>query len=121
MMPFTINLLGGKYQIIDTDHDDDPWYANEYMWAAIFSFVLVFPVSLPRTLKALRFTSFFSVMVSFYIVLVIIFECLVNRDATPSISEAFSAAWNDPKITVSGVFNSLPLIIFSYMYQINIP
>jgi len=122
MMPFTINLLEGHYSIIDSDKDKDhSWYTNEYMWAAIFSFVIVFPASLPRTLKALRFTSFFSVMISFYIVFVIIFELFCNRYATPDISEAFSAAWTEPKITVGGFFNSLPLIIFSYMYQINIP
>lgn len=122
MMPFTINLLEGNYQLISSDKDGDhSWYTNEYLWAAVFSFCIVFPASLPRTLKALRFTSFFSVMISFYIVLVIVFECLVNRDATPTISEGFSAAWNEPKITVGGFFNSLPLIIFSYMYQINIP
>lgn len=31
------------------------------------------------------------------------------------------AAWKDPKVNMWGIFNSMPLIIFSYMYQPNIP
>ena len=36
-------------------------------------------------------------------------------------SERFHTAVTMNKISVMGVFNSLPLIIFSYMYQPNIP
>jgi amino acid permease len=36
-------------------------------------------------------------------------------------STRFSAALEEQEITLMGIFNSLPLIIFSYMYQPNIP
>jgi amino acid permease len=49
------------------------------------------------------------------------FLCLVNREVTPDLGESFNIAINNFDITVLGVFNSIPLVIFSYMYQTNIP
>jgi len=81
----------------------------------------VFPVSLPRTLSALRFSSFFSFILSIYIVLAIVFTCLVNRKETPDLGKSFEVGIKNFDITAFGIFNSLPLIIFAYMYQTNIP
>ena len=35
--------------------------------------------------------------------------------------EGFEAGWAKGKVSAAGVFNSLPLIIFGFMYQINVP
>lgn len=83
--------------------------------------MLVFPVSLARTLSALRFSSFFSFILSIYIVLAIVVICLTDRDVTPDLGHSFNTAFDNFDISVMGVFNSLPLVIFSYMYQTNIP
>lgn len=58
---------------------------------------------------------------SFYIVLVIFFECVLNHGTSPSVSEGFKAAHDEKEISVFAIFNCLPLIIFAFMYQINIP
>jgi amino acid permease len=81
----------------------------------------VLPVSLPRTLSALRFSSFFSFILSLYIVLAIVVICLSDREVTPDLGGSFEVAIKNFDISVLGVFNSLPLVIFSYMYQTNIP
>jgi len=81
----------------------------------------VFPVSLARTLSALRFSSFFSFIISIYIVLAIVFICLFDRAVTEDLGHSFDVAIKNFNITVFGIFNSLPLIIFAYMYQTNIP
>jgi amino acid permease len=87
----------------------------------LFSFALVFPVSLPRTLSALRFATFGSFVISLFIILAIVFICLVNRTVTPNLGPSFEVAAKNFDLSVLGVFNSLPLVIFSYMYQTNIP
>ena len=50
---------------------------------------MLIPVSLPRKLTALRFTSAFSVMVSVYVMLVIVIECLMDRGTSPTVKEGF--------------------------------
>ena len=51
----------------------------------------------------------------------IVFICLGSREVTPDLAESFHRAGTNFDISVFGVFNSLPLVIFSYMYQTNIP
>jgi len=50
-----------------------------------------------------------------------VFICLTNRKVTPDLGASFYIAITNYKLTMFGVFNSLPLVIFSYMYQTNIP
>ena len=78
-------------------------------------------MSLPRTLSALRFSSFFSILVSFYIVFAIVMICLTDRSVTPDLGPSLETAFKNFDISVMGVFNSIPLVIFSFMYQTNIP
>ena len=78
-------------------------------------------MSLARTLSALRFSSFFSFILSLYIVFAIVILCLASRDVTPHLGASFEIAFQNFNISAFGIFNSLPLVIFSYMYQTNIP
>ena len=78
-------------------------------------------MSIPRKLSSLRYASAFSVLLSIYVVLVIIFEAILDRGTSDTVKDGFKAGHDISSVTVDGIFNSLPLIIFSYMYQINIP
>jgi len=60
-------------------------------------------------------------MVSFYIVLVIFFECVLCNGTSPTVSEGFAKAHQQTDVQILTIFNCLPLIIFAFMYQINIP
>ena len=60
-------------------------------------------------------------LISFYIVLVITFCGILNKGTSESVSEGFQQGHERKQMSIVGVFNSLPLIIFSFMYQINIP
>ena len=89
------------------------------VWASMFCFGPVFICSLPRTLNALRFTSLLSFFISVFIVLVIFTLCFKNKDVPDQ--EPFNARFKEAfdesgDISLDGVFNSIPLIIFSYMY-----
>lgn len=44
-----------------------------------------------------------------------------NHGTSPSVSEGFIAAHDKTKISGEAIFNCLPVIIFAYMYQPNIP
>ena len=44
-----------------------------------------------------------------------------NDGTSPTVNEGFKAAHDQTKITGKGIFNCLPLVIFSFMYQVNIP
>lgn len=78
------------------------------------------PVSLPRELKALRFTSFLSFGISLYVVFSIFLLSFKEKETDGvnrhDFNERFLTALTESDITVAGIFNSLPLIIFAYMY-----
>jgi len=116
-MPYSIQTATGKQ--LPSWCDDS--LVGQIFWTILFSVAFIFPISIPRELSALRFTSAFSVCMSFYIVLVIFFECILSHGTSPSMSEGFQAAHNKKELSLPAVFNSLPLIIFAFMYQINIP
>lgn len=90
-------------------------------WSFIFSYAVVFPLSLVRKLSALRFSSLFSFFCGLYVVLVLIMVCLVNREITPDLGGSLAEAAGKFDITARGIFNSFPLIVFSFMYQPNLP
>ena len=120
IMPYTLEVFGAN---------PPDWLANndkgQRVWLSIYCFILLFPCSLPRNLSALRFSSFLSFGISLFIVFTIFGASFrdVKADGNEShkFHERFQAALSEPKITVLGIFNSLPLIIFSFMYQPNIP
>ena len=90
-------------------------------WAALFSYAVVFPLALERKLSALRFASLFSFFCGVYVVLVLVCVCLANRTINPDLSESLSTAATQFNLSASGIFNSFPLIVFSFMYQPNLP
>ena len=60
-------------------------------------------------------------MVSIYIMLVIVIEALLDRGTSTTIADGFKEGKEKAEISMNGIFNSLPLVFFSYMYQANIP
>ena len=122
LMPYTIELLMG--------HDKDPTKVlphalsnndtGHIVWAVLFSYICVFPLSLPRKLSALRFSSFMSFGISLFIVFSIFsLSFRETADEGPGhydFKERWDYAVNAPKVSLSGIFASLPLIIFAFMY-----
>jgi len=77
-------------------------------------------MSIPRTINALRFSSLFGVLCSVYLTLAVMFVFFCNKEVVPNPKQN----WEDAElftITFNGVVSSFPLIIFAYMYQVNIP
>ena len=59
----------------------DKW--GQVFWATIFSFVLLFPLSLPRSINALRFSSLFGVLCSVYLSLAVFFVFYCDNTLVP--------------------------------------
>ena len=62
------------------------------VWSALFCYLVVFPLTLVRKLSALRFSSLFSFFCGIYVVLVLVFTCLVDRDITNHLGESLEKA-----------------------------
>lgn len=45
----------------------------------------------------------------------------MDHGTSTSVSAGFKAGHDKAELSLMGFFGSLPLIIFSYMYQVNIP
>jgi amino acid permease len=80
----------------------------------------MFPMSIPRNISALRFSSLFGVLCTLYLTLTVMFLFFFNRDLVPSMSDNLknAKAFN---FSYSGIVSTTPIIIFAYMYQVNIP
>ena len=90
-------------------------------WASFITYAVVFPLTLARSASALRFVSFFGAFCGIYVVVVIVFACLFNREVNPNLAESLTRAGAHIDSSIAGIFNSFPIIIFSFMYQPNLP
>ena len=113
--PFALGLAG-----VNLPSWCDDSFFGQIPWACIFTLIISI-VSLPRKISSLRFGSAFAVMMSFYLVLVILSEALLLRGTSKSLSAGFSEGKAKAQLSLNSVASSLPLIIFSYMYQTNAP
>jgi len=84
-------------------------------WGLLFAFLILFPMSIPRTINALRFTSLIGVICSMYLALSVTAVFFTNRDLVPSMTDNFKKM-EAFKFSYKGVITSFPLIIFAYMY-----
>jgi len=77
-------------------------------------------MSIPRSINALRFSSLFGVLCSVYLSLAVFFVFFCDKEVVPNPKKNFEDAelFN---VSFSGIVSSFPLIIFAYMYQVNIP
>ena len=75
MLPELI-LLFGEEESFSPFLVSQKW--GQVFWATIFSFFILFPMSLPRSINALRFSSFFGVLCSVYLSLAVF--CIFNFD-----------------------------------------
>lgn len=62
-----------------------------------------------------------SILLSFYLVLVIVIEAFLDHGTSTTLKSGYKAGTEATKLTVFGVVNSISIVIFSFMYQVNIP
>ena len=74
------------------DKEDAPsWILNndtgKRVWGLLFAFCVLLPMSIPRSVNALRFTSLFGVLCSMYLCLAVTAVFFTNKTIVPSPSE----------------------------------
>ena len=90
-------------------------------WAIIFALAILFPMSIPRQLSALGTSTMISFLCVVFVIAVIICECLLNRRVNPDLHQSLVSAALTFKIEGRAILNAFPIMIFSYMYQPNLP
>lgn len=85
------------------------------VWGLLFSILVCFPISLPRTASQLRYSSMFGVICTIYLDLALAFIFLFNRELVPSPWENIKKM-EAFKFSYSGIVSSIPMIIYAYMY-----
>jgi len=80
----------------------------------------MFPMSIPRNASALRYSSLFGVLCSMYLCVAVVIVFFTDKTVVPDPSANFKNI-KPITLTFDGVVSTVPLIIFAYMYQVNIP
>lgn len=110
---YTANPDGKTYDVASI-------WISETFWCLIFTFVIMFPMSIPRAASALRYSSLFGVLCSMYLCVAVVIVFYTDKNVVPDTSRNF-ADLQPVTLTFDGVVSTVPLIIFAYMYQVNIP
>mmetsp|Transcript_105271 Transcript_105271/g.145620 ORF Transcript_105271/g.145620 Transcript_105271/m.145620 type:complete len:351 (-) Transcript_105271:123-1175(-) len=95
-------------------------FTGKAFWGTIYSFIVLFPLSLPRQISALRYCSLLGVLCSIYLCLAVTIVYWSDKEIVPNPGANLRDA-KYFKVSFSGVTSTVPLIIFAYMYQVNIP
>ena len=91
------------------------------IYSAIFCYCVIFPLALARKIAALKYSSYFSFFCGMYVVCVICLTCFTNPKVNSDVKDSLKTAATTANISTTGIFNSFPLIVFSFMYQPNLP
>lgn len=84
------------------------------MWVSIFAFGIFLPLSIPKDLSALRFSSAFGVMCTLYLLVVIIysfFKGIIVESPSENVKNA--KLWST---SFSSVVEAIPYITFLYLF-----
>lgn len=86
MMPEII-MLFGEEEDFSAFIVSKKW--GQVFWATVFSFALLFPMALPRSINALRFSSLFGVLCSAYLSLTVFFVFYCDKTLVPDPQSNF--------------------------------
>ena len=93
---------------------------GDYFWGFFYTFGILFPMSLPRSVSALRFSSTFGVLCSILLAVITMICFFIGEPKTLFQNNA-KPIDNLKKIqpfivSLSGIAGSFPFVIFAYMY-----
>ncbi len=89
MMPEILLLFWTEDELPDFIVSDG-W--GQVFWGTLFSFLMLFPMSIPRSINALRFSSLFGVLCSVYLSLAVFFVFYCDKDMVANPAQNFKDA-----------------------------
>lgn len=95
--------------------------SGHLLWACVFSFAILLPMSLPREISSLQIATLISFLCMMFVILVIVLECFLNKTVNPDLHDAVADAASKITTKPSVILNTFTIMIFSYMYQPNLP
>ncbi|CAI2366833.1 unnamed protein product [Moneuplotes crassus] len=117
LIPHILDILFGLETLPEFIGNGE--YKGQIFWATMYTFFVLLPLSIPRKIGTLQFTSVFGVFCSLYLIICItlmFFDKTIVPDMSKSIAQAdyLILSWDR-------VANALPFVVFSFMYQPNMP
>lgn len=95
----------------------DSFLRSKYFWGPLITCGVTFPLSLAKQISLLRYTSLLSFIAVLYVTFIILAEFFDLRSG--ETTSLFDNA--DPiEVTVFGIFEGVPLIIFAYTCHPNV-
>ena len=80
MMPQILLLFWTEQELPNFLYTDK---VGQIFWGTVFSFGMLLPMSIPRSINALRFSSFFGVLCSVYLSLAVFFVFYCDKELVP--------------------------------------
>mmetsp|Transcript_93983 Transcript_93983/g.129442 ORF Transcript_93983/g.129442 Transcript_93983/m.129442 type:complete len:205 (-) Transcript_93983:484-1098(-) len=117
MMPLILLNFWTKDQLPDYLGNN---FVGKTFWSTFYCFLLLLPMALPRQINRLRYTSLLGVLGSVYLCFAVFIIFWFNKDVVPEPRKNLVDA-DYFRLSFDGITSSVPLIIFAYMYQVNIP
>ena len=95
-------------------------YEGQIFWATIYTFLILFPLSITRKINFLRYSSlvgtFCSIYFAWWLVLIFLFDAKTVPDIDYNLRQAIYLEFDFQKIV-----QAVPFAIFGFMYQGDIP
>ena len=90
---------------------------GQVVWAAVLSFGVILPLSIPRSLAAAKYSNLLCFGFMLYFVAAVVFVCLFNRMLVPDLgSSLYTASFTHQQPIPSAVVSCIPIVIFSLMF-----
>ena len=95
-------------------------WKGELVWGTVYVLFIMFPLSIPKNLGSLEYFSTLGWVCAVYITFWFIALFFCDRSLVPEISKNLSDA-KYFSVTISGMAEAMPYILFSYMFQPIVP
>ncbi|CAI2361009.1 unnamed protein product [Moneuplotes crassus] len=118
LIPHVVDEFIGLEQLPEIMNQET--YKGQIFWAALYTVMMLLPLSLPRKIGVLRFNAMFGAICTFYLIICITLM-LFDAELVPNIGEAFNNNIVYVKFTFEGIADGIPFAVFAFMYQQNVP
>lgn len=108
------DLMPGVAQAFGSDSTELPFLADRKFWITVFFLLFIIPLSFPKKLDSLKYTSIVALVSIGYLVILVVYH--FTRDEYPNKGEVNVITWRGPVQALS----SLPVVIFAYTCHQNV-